>query len=127
MTGVKFLLDTNILIGLFNRNASVTALLTEKQAAIHQCAFSAITRMELLSYQGLTDTDRGIIEQLLARMHYLPITAAIEDTSIAFRQKHTCKLPDAIIAGTAALHQLELLTLDTSLARKAGAEAVSNI
>ncbi|MBN6739918.1 PIN domain-containing protein [Acidithiobacillus sp. MC6.1] len=68
-----------------------------------------------------------IVQQLLARMHYLPITAAIEDATIAFRQKHTGKLPDAIIAGTATLHQLELLTLDTNLARKAGAEAVSNI
>lgn len=46
MNGLKFLLDTNIVIGLLNRNETVISLLTIKQVAIMQCAFSAITRME---------------------------------------------------------------------------------
>ncbi|WP_295388732.1 type II toxin-antitoxin system VapC family toxin [uncultured Thiodictyon sp.] len=118
MNGVKFLLDTNIVIGLLNRSETVICLLTQQQVAIRECAFSAITRMELLSYHGLKPADRQTIERLLSRMNYLPITSAIEDATIAFRQKNKGKLPDAIIAATAGHHQLELLTLDTALAGK---------
>ncbi len=118
MNGARFLLDTNIVIGLLSRSEPVISLLTQRQVAIMQCAFSAITRMELLSYHCLKPADRQTIEQLLSRMKYLPITSAIEDATIAFRQKHKGKLPDAIIAATADHHQLELLTLDVSLANK---------
>jgi predicted nucleic acid-binding protein len=86
--------------------------------AIEQCAFSAITRMELLSYHSLKTEDRQTIEYLLQRMDYLAITQFIEDTTIAFRQKYRTKLPDAIIAATAECHQLELLTLDATLAKR---------
>jgi predicted nucleic acid-binding protein len=118
MNGVKFLLDTNIVIGLLSRSEPVISLLTLKQVAITQCAFSSITRMELLSYHALTPADRQAIEQILGRMTYLPISSAIEDATIAFRQKNRGKLPDAIIAATAEYYQLELLTLDTALTNK---------
>ncbi len=118
MSGLKFLLDTNIVIGLLSRSAPVTALLTQKQVVVTECAFSAITRMELLSFHGLNGTDRQTIEALLKRMRYLPITAEIEDLTIAHRQQHRGKLPDAIIAATAVHHQLTLLTLDESLGAK---------
>ena len=118
MSGLKFLLDTNIVIGVLSRNEAVNSLLMIKQVSIMQCAFSAITRMELLSYHGLKEADKETIALLLNRMVYLPITSAIEDATIVFRQKHKGKLPDAIIAATAAHHQLELLTLDAALAHK---------
>lgn len=115
MNGIKFLLDTNILIGLLNRTEAVIYLLTLQRVVITQCAFSAVTRMELLSYQGLKPEDRQTIVQLLGRMNYLPITSAIEDATIELRQKNKSKLPDAIIAATAQHHQLHLLTLDAGL------------
>lgn len=118
MNGVRFLLDTNIAIGLLSRYEAVNTLLATRQVTIAQCAFSAVTRMELLSYHGLKASDKETIEQLLYRMRYLPITSAIEDATIAFRQKNKGKLPDAIIAATALYHQLELLTLDAALANK---------
>lgn len=126
MSGIKFLLDTNILIGLLNRTEAVLSLLTLKKVAITQCAFSAVTRMELLSYQGLKPEDRQTIEQILVRMNYLPITSDIEDATIYFRQKNKSKLPDAIIAATAQHHQLHLLTLDSGLQKNWQAMAVGN-
>ncbi len=51
-------------------------------------------------------------------MHYLPITSAIEDATIAFRQKNKGKLPDAIIAASAVYHEQELLILDAALAKQ---------
>lgn len=110
MSGLRFLLNTNILIGLLSRNEAVKSLLTTKRVDVSQCAFSAIARMELLSYHGLKEAGKEIIVFVLNGMRYLPITATIEDATIEFRRKNKVKLPDAIIAATAVHHQLELLT-----------------
>ena len=121
MSGVKFLLDTNILIGLLSHNQTVTHLLATHRVNITECAYSAITRMELLSYHGLKEEDKKIIHHLLNRMQHFPINLDIEETTIAFRQRQKGKLPDAIIAATAIQHQLKLLTLDAALSNKLAA------
>jgi len=51
MNGLEFLLDTNILIGLLSRNEAVASLLTAREINITECAFSAITRMELSRFE----------------------------------------------------------------------------
>lgn len=50
MNGIKYLLDTNIIIGLYAHHPAVLDLLKTKQVKTHECAYSVITRMELLSY-----------------------------------------------------------------------------
>lgn len=118
MNGVKFLLDTNIIIGLYESNPDVLALLKNKRVSIQSCAYSAVSRMERLSFPALTPPDKQSIELLLARMAYLAITTEVENETIAFRSLHKTKLPDSIIAATAKHSQLELLTLDKKLAAK---------
>jgi hypothetical protein len=118
MSGLNYLLDTNIIIGLYNRNAAILALLQDKFIRINQCAYSSITRMELLSYPDLTVSDKQSIESLLKNMTYLPISPEIEDETIKFRRTQLTKLPDSIIAATAKYYQLVLLTLDKKLASK---------
>ena len=93
-------------------------LLKIKGVSIKNCAYSAVTRMELLSFPALTPTDKNSIESLLNNMVYLGITPEIENETIEFRQLHKAKLTDSIIAATAKHHQLELLTLDKKLAIK---------
>ncbi len=66
--------------------------------------------MELLSFPALTAEEEATIHTLLARMVYLSVTLEIEDVAIAIRRQHRIKLPDAIIAATAKVHRLELLT-----------------
>ena len=118
MNGVKYLLDTNIIIGLHAHHPAVLDLLRTQQIKTSECAYSAITRMELLSYPAITVADKQTLEFLLSCMTYLAITTAIEDEAIQFRINNKTKLPDAIIAATAIHHQLELFTLDKELAGK---------
>jgi len=118
MSGIKYLLDTNIIIGFYQRDVTVLDLLNEKTIKISECAYSSITRMELLSYPAITQSDKELIESLLNRMTYLGITAEIENETINFRLVHQTKLPDSIIIATARCHQLELLTLDKKLLNK---------
>jgi predicted nucleic acid-binding protein len=119
MNGIKYLLDTNIIIGLYEHNPAILGLLQAKQTKINECAYSSITRMELLSYPAITTSESQAIEALLVRMAYLPVTPNIENATIQHRLNHKTKLPDAIIAATAQHHGLELLTMDKQLASKA--------
>lgn len=86
MSGVKYLLDTNFVLGMLKSTPEVLALVSNTGLMAHQCAFSAVTRMELLGYPGITSNEYPLI-----------------------------KLPDALIAATALCHGLELLTIDTGL------------
>ncbi len=123
MSGIEYLLDTNILIGLLERHPETVTLIHGHRVTVGQCAYSAITRMELLGYPGLTAGDEATIQALLARMAYLPVTLDIEDRAIAIRRRHRIKLPDAIIAATAKVHHLKLLTLDKALRKVAASES----
>lgn len=51
-------------------------------------------------------------------MSYLGMTKTIENMTIAIRRQFKIKTPDAIIAATAKLESLELLTLDQQLANR---------
>jgi len=115
MSGVKYLLDTNVIIGLFNRTQDALQMLAARNLRSNECGYSAITRMELLGYPGITGEEETAIRRLLSRLSYLPLTRDIEDTAIPVRRARRVKLPDAIIAATAKVHGLELLTLDKEL------------
>ncbi|HCJ51594.1 MAG: DNA-binding protein [Gallionellales bacterium CG_4_10_14_3_um_filter_54_96] len=118
MSGIKYLLDTNIIIGLLERQPVVLELFSARQVKINECAYASITRIELLSFPAISFPEKQAIESVLARMVYLAITPAIEDETIAFRRVHKTKLPDSIIAATSRHARLELLTLDKKLADK---------
>ena len=100
MSGTKFLLDTNFIIGLLQSTPSVLAEINARNLCITECAYSAITRMELLGFPGITREEESLIRQKLERLTYLPVTRAIEDVVIGLRQTRKIKLPDAIIAAT---------------------------
>jgi len=118
MNGIKYLLDTNIIIGLYQRNPIILEILQTKQVKINECAYSSMTRIELLSYPSITKIEQQSVELLLGHLKYLPINTAIENETIEFRRIHHLKLPDSIIAATAKYYSLNLLTLDKKLAQK---------
>ncbi|MBE0494506.1 MAG: type II toxin-antitoxin system VapC family toxin [Thiomicrospira sp.] len=118
MSGLDYLLDTNVVIGVLGRNPNVLELISQHHVNFDRCGYSAISRMELLSFHGLTDESKHAIQLLLDRMHYLPINGDVETSCIAFRSMQKGKLPDAIIAATSLVYELKLLTLDKGLVNK---------
>ena len=118
MNGIKYLLDTNIIIGMYERSPAIISLFENKRAAINECAYSSVTRMELLGFLSITKDEINIISALLSQMTQFSIDRVIEDKTIALKQQHRIKLPDAIIIATALHHNTELLTLDKKLANK---------
>jgi len=62
-----------------------------KQVGINQCAYSVITRMELLGFVGITDHEEQTVKALLDRMTHLSLTTDIEELTIQFRRQHQTK------------------------------------
>ena len=118
MSGTKWLLDTNFVIGLLKGNEAVQSVLLDYPISLQDCSYSFITRIELLGFPAITDAETKSIEKLLSAMNYVPMSQAIEDATIQIRREHGLKTPDAIIAATAIVNDLELLTLDQQLANR---------
>lgn len=115
MSGIKFLLDTNFILGILKSQSAVLTEISERKLSIAECGYSAITRMELLGFPGISREEESLIRQKLERLTYLPLTRAIEDIVISLRQARKIKLPDAMIVATALCAGAELLTLDKHL------------
>ena len=115
MSGIKYLLDTNFILGLLKATPEVLAIVTERDLLASNCAYSAVTRMELLGYPNMTSDEERLISDRLSKFTYLSISSEVEDLAIALRRTRKLKLPDALIAATAIHYSLELLTLDQAL------------
>lgn len=124
MSGNRYLLDTNIIIGMYQRNSDVFALLSASGARLDDSGYSSVTRIELLGYPGMTATEETALTALLDQMQDYPLSRAVADAAITIRRARRVKLPDAVIAGTASAHQLTLLTLDKDLAAWVGTGSV---
>ena len=62
MTGIKFLLDTNIVIGLLKEYEPAINLVEEIGVVLEKSAVSQITRMELLGHPKITLDDERLIQ-----------------------------------------------------------------
>ena len=78
-------------------------------------AYSVITRAELLA--GSADHEPAI-RRLLAGMDELPVDRRVAERASELRRVGL-RMPDALIAGTALVHQLALLTRNVADFRKA--------
>jgi len=75
---------------------------------------SAITILEVLGYHRLIPADRADFEIFFRQAKILPITDVIIDRAVELRQQKKMGLADAIIAATALVHNLPLVTRNTA-------------
>ncbi len=73
--------------------------------------------MELLGFPRLTLDDETGIKTFLADCEILLIDDRVEAETIAIQRRTKLSLPDAIIAATAVVYGLTLVTLDQRLNR----------
>ena len=118
MSGTRFLLNTNFILAILNEQEPVIQMMSSRSIDDADCDYSAIARIELLSFPSITSQDINVIEDFLSRLHYIPLSSEIENKTILIRRQYKLKLPDAIIAATAKCLNLELLTLDRQSANR---------
>jgi predicted nucleic acid-binding protein len=107
-----YLLDTNTVIDFCNSNLPANA---KNLLAGIDPAISVITQIELFASDKIPLRDKLNLEAFVGICTvYDSINTNIVAKTIAIRQQHKTKLPDAIIAATALAYNLVLISRNTS-------------
>jgi toxin FitB len=100
------LLDSNIIIySAQPENGFLRQLIAEKTPAV-----SAVSYVEVLGFHRLGDSERGHFEAFFAEARVLPLSQPVLDAAVRLRQAMKIKLGDSLVAGTALLYDLTLVT-----------------
>lgn len=107
------LCDTNILIELYKNNLQIIAQLQE--IGVSDLAISVISQSELY-FGAINKTELNQIKKHLNLIHIFPLDITISNQFILLMEtyslSHKLSIPDALIASTALVEQLELYTLN---------------
>jgi predicted nucleic acid-binding protein len=106
MNGIDFLADTNFLIHINQGEPFVEPFLD------YSIAVSFITEIELLGAFSISKTQRNQLKNLMKDCLVLDMNYQIKQECIAIRNKYKIKIPDAIIAATAVVYNIPLITSD---------------
>ncbi len=117
MSGNRLLIDTNIIIYFLSGDSTLTSLLDGKHTYV-----SIITKLELLSYPELGKSEEQKIQHFLNACTVIELSPAIQQETILLRRKHRLKIPDSVIAASAIVFDIPLLTSDTALKKIAELE-----
>lgn len=101
-----YLLDSNLLIySALPEYAYLRPLLKDPLSHV-----SLISKLEVLGYHRLEADTKLYFESVFYSLNVLPITTEIIEKAITLRQLRKLSTGDAIIAATALVYDLELLT-----------------
>jgi len=106
MNGINFLADTNFIIHLNEGNPLVEPFLD------YAFGVSFVTEIELLGSFSISKIKKSQFNDILDDCTIIEMNAQIKQTCIKIRQKYKMKIPDAIIAATAIINKIPLITSD---------------
>ena len=119
MSGIDYLIDTNILIYIIKGNPKV-----EYFAKSEILAISYITEMEVLGKYQISEDEMQIIGNVLENCCVFEMDTQIKQYAINIKQHTRIKLPDAIVAATAIKNNIPLVTADEDFKRIANLDLV---
>lgn len=106
MNGIELLADTNFIINL-NQGFYKTEQFVEYKVSI-----SFITEIELIGAFNISKEQREIYKKIVSQLFVYNINDKIKLKTIEVRNQYKLKIPDAIIAATALVYDLPLITSD---------------
>jgi len=111
--GKRYLLDSNTVIdyiaGLYSKKAEQWL----NQLIDEEINVSIITKIEVLSFNPDKDDNYPILVDFFKASNIFDLTDDIVNKTIQIRQKQKIKLPDAVIASTALVKELILISRNT--------------
>ncbi len=104
------ILDSNIIIYAAQpRHGFLRQMITEQKHFV-----SDITKLEVLGYHKLTEKDRNDLAYFFDVSRVINISPDLIEKAITLRQSRRMSLADAIIAATALVNNLTLVTRNTA-------------
>ena len=108
--GTRFILDTNTVIYLCNGDMPQKAIDFLRIEVSKGIALSVISEIELLGWNAKTEQETQIVASFVAGSNVIALTRSIVLKTIEIRKAKKMKLPDAVIAATALVHDLTLIS-----------------
>lgn len=112
--GTRFLLDTNSVIYYLDNALPKSAMIFLDKTLDIEANISVISKIELLGWQIPTNVSIEPMRNFVNIATILPLNELVVQKAIDIRQIKKIKLPDAIIAATALVHNLELISRNKS-------------
>ncbi len=113
MEQTQYLIDTNIVIDYLGKKLPPTGMNFMNAILDAVPNVSVVTKIELLGFNA-PDEHYQLLVNFMNDATVLDLTDNIVDQSIDVRKKHKTKLPDAIIAATAVVFNLVLISRNIS-------------
>lgn len=107
---IKYLIDSNVIIYHLNGDVRATEFLRQH---LQHSAISQITYLEVLSF-AYNEQAAKLVQAFLDQFVLLDITKSITLACIENRKIKKIKFPDNVIAATAQVHQLIMVTHNIS-------------
>jgi predicted nucleic acid-binding protein len=107
----RYLIDTNVIIDNFGNK------LPEKAKSLLysiDLTVSAVTKIEVLGWKNASKTQLQPLYEFMEIANILPINEAVIEKTITIRQTKKIALGDAIIAATALVYGLVIISRNTA-------------
>lgn len=108
----QFLIDTNSVIDYLGSKLPKTGMDFMNGIIDHTPIISVITKIELLGF-NTADKHYELLKNFILDSVVLNLNDEVVDCCIELRKAHKTKLPDAIIAATAMVNGLKIISRNT--------------
>jgi len=116
---MRYLLDSNILIGFLNGDKKIIDwILERKRENKFSLSISFISKIEVLSLKELKNGQVNELERFLNSFYMIYLSDEIINLSAALRRKNFLSLGDAVVVATTISNKLILVTNDKVLIKK---------
>lgn len=110
---MAYLFDSNVFIFQLNGVLGETGQVLLRTGLLEGGAYSVISRIEVLGYPQ-SAAELALAEELFERLNPIAVDDAVIAQTIRLRQMRKIKIPDAIIAASALIQGLPLVTNNVS-------------
>lgn len=108
----QYLIDNNVISSYFSGLFSEKAIDFVATVIDQTPAISVITAIEALSWVSPDKSKEVIVKTFIEDANILPLSPDVVAQCVKIRRSRKVKIPDAIIAATAIVHNLTLITSD---------------
>jgi predicted nucleic acid-binding protein len=109
----QYLIDNNVISNYFSVSYSEKGMSFISSVIDDIPNISVITEIEALSWHAPDEVYEEIVEDFVKNSNVLPLSPKVVSQCIELRRSKKIKTPDAIIAATAIVHNLTLITSDS--------------
>ena len=111
---MSYILDTNVVIDYIQGNfPDKEATFIENLLFSDIPNISVITEIEVLCWKHANEEDVEQYKKFIENSKIMELCNSVKLKTIEIRRNHKIKLPDALIAATAFVYDLELITRNT--------------